>query len=261
MGPVELHHLRRPVVLAAFSGWNDAGDAATGVLDHLTETCETEFVFALDPDDYYDFTENRPVLVRDGDGERSLQWATTEVLLARLPERDLLLISGPEPNLRWKAFCGALVSLLRSVRPEHVVVMGAMLADTPHSRPIPITENGTDYEGPSGIVGVFAGACREAGLEVTSVWASVPHYVADPPNPKATLALLSWVADVIDTPLEVGELPQAATTWEGRVNELLTEETEIAEYVATLEERYDTAEATGEQIALQFERYLRRRER
>ena len=96
MGPVELHHLRRPVVLAAFSGWNDAGDAATGVLDHLTDTCDTEFVFALDPDDYYDFTENRPVLVRQDNGERSIQWATTEVLVARLPDQDHVLVNGPD---------------------------------------------------------------------------------------------------------------------------------------------------------------------
>lgn len=261
MSPVELPHLRRPVVLAAFSGWNDAGDAASGVLDHLADAHDAELAFALDPDDYYVFTDTRPVLTHDEHGEHRLEWATTEIAVAHLPERDLVLVGGPEPNLRWKAFCSALVSVLRSVRPEQVVVMGAMLADAPHSRPIPITENGTDYEGPTGIVGVFASACRAAGFEVTSVWASVPHYVADPPNPKATLALLGWVADVIDTPLETGDLPQYAATWEARVHELVAGDSDIGEYVAGLEERYDTAEATGEQIALQFERYLRRRER
>ena len=261
MVPTRLTDLRRPVVLFAFSGWNDAGDAATGVIDHLTEGYETEFSFQLDPDEYYDLTENRPVLVRQDNGERSIQWATTEVLVARLPDQDLVLVNGPEPNLRWKAFCAALVSAFRSIDPERVIAMGAMLADAPHSRPVPVSEDGTDYEGPTGIVGVLAQACRDAGLTTTSLWASVPHYVADPPNPKATLALLGWVADVIDTPFDVGDLPQAAATWEGRVNELLTEETDIAEYVGKLEERYDTAEATGEQIALQFERYLRRRER
>ncbi len=261
MPPARLADLRRPIVLAAFSGWNDAGDAATGVVDHLSELLETDFGFALDPDDYYDFTENRPVLVRGEDGERTLQWATTEVLVAHLPGRDLVLVNGPEPNLRWKAFCAALVSAFRSIKPDRVITLGAMLADTPHSRPVPVSENGTDYEGPTGIVGVLAGACREAGFEVTSLWASVPHYVADPPNPKATLALLGRIEDLIDETLQVRDLPHLAGVWEGRVNDLVAEDPDIAEYVRTLEERFDTAEATADEIALQFERYLRRRER
>ncbi|MDN5571673.1 MAG: PAC2 family protein [Propionibacteriaceae bacterium] len=261
MVPVELRHLRRPVVLVAFSGWNDAGDAATGVMDHLSEICDTELAFALDPDDYYDFTESRPVIMRDEDGDRTLEWATTEVLVGHLAERDLVLISGPEPNFRWKAFCASLVSLLRSVDPDRVIVMGAMLADAPHTRPTPVSEDGTDYEGPTGIVGVFAGACREAGFDVTSLWASVPHYVSDPPNPKATLALLGRVEDLIDETIDVQDLPQLASVWEERVKELVVEEPDISEYVTGLEERYDTAEATADEIALQFERYLRRRER
>ena len=125
MVPTRLTDLRRPVVLFAFSGWNDAGDAATGVIDHLTEGYETEFSFQLDPDEYYDLTENRPVLVRQDNGERSIQWATTEVLVARLPGQDLVLVNGPEPNLRWKAFCAALVSAFRSINPERVIAMGA----------------------------------------------------------------------------------------------------------------------------------------
>lgn len=249
------------MVLFAFSGWNDAGDAATGVIDHLTETYDTDFGFSLDPDEYYDLTENRPVLVRQDDGERTIQWATTELLVVHLPERDLVLVNGPEPNLRWKAFCAALVSAFRSIRPERVIAMGAMLADAPHSRPVPVSEDGTDYEGPSGIVGVLASACREAGFTVTSLWASVPHYVADPPNPKAALALLARLEEFIDEALDVGDLPQHAALWEGRVNDLVGEDPDIAEYVGTLEERYDTAEATGDEIALQFERYLRRRGR
>ncbi|WP_232547887.1 PAC2 family protein [Propioniciclava soli] len=261
MVPVDLRHLRRPVVLAAFSGWNDAGDAATGAVDHLSGLGDTELAFALDPEDHYDFTETRPVLVRDESGERTLQWATTEVLVVHLEERDLVLINGPEPNFRWKAFCSSLVSLVRSVNPERVIAMGAMLADAPHSRPTPVSENGTDYEGPTGIVGIFASACRDAGFDVTSLWASVPHYVSDPPNPKATVALLSRVEDLIDQTIELGDLPEHATVWEGRVNELVAEDPDIAEYVTDLEERYDTAEATGDEIALQFERYLRRRER
>jgi hypothetical protein len=261
MVTTRLTDLRRPVVLFAFSGWNDAGDAATGVIDHLTETYETEFAFQLDPDEYYDLTENRPVLVRQDDGERSVQWATTELLVAHLPERDLVLVNGPEPNLRWKGFCAALVSAFRSIGPERVIAMGAMLADAPHSRPVPVSEDGTDYEGPSGIVGVLAGACRDAGLTTTSLWASVPHYVAEPPNPKATLALLQRVGEFLDTELDQHDLPQLAATWEARVSDLVGEDPDIVEYVTSLEQRYDTAEATGDEIAYEFERYLRRRGR
>ena len=261
MVPTRLTDLRRPVVLFAFSGWNDAGDAATGVIDHLTEGYETEFSFQLDPDEYYDLTENRPVLVRQDNGERSIQWATTEVLVARLPDQDLVLVNGPEPNLRWKAFCAALVSAFRSINPERVIAMGAMLADAPHSRPVPVSEDGTDYEGPTDIVGVLAQACRDAGLTTTSLWASVPHYVAEPPNPKATLALLQRVGEFLDNELEPGELVDGAATWESRVTVLVAEDPDVAEYVASLEVRYDTAEATGDEIAWEFERYLRRRGR
>ena len=260
MVPTRLTDLRRPVVLFAFSGWNDAGDAATGVIDHLTEGYETEFSFQLDPDEYYDLTENRPVLVRQDNGERSIQWATTEVLVARLPGQDLVLVNGPEPNLRWKAFCAALVSAFRSIDPERVIAMGAMLADAPHSRPVPVSEDGTDYVGPSGIVGVLTSACVDAGLNVTTLWASVPHYVSDPPNPKATLALLSRLEEFLDESVDPGELTSAAALWETRVDELVAEDVDITEYVRELESRYDTAEATGDEIAQQFERYLRRRE-
>lgn len=257
-----LTRLRRPVALVAFSGWNDAGDAATGVLDQLTETTRTRLAFALDPDDYYDFIENRPVLVRSSpEEERTLQWATTEVLVAELDDRDLVLINGPEPNFRWQAFSAAIVSALRSIKPERVITMGAMLADVPHTRPVPVTEDGTDYEGPSGIVGVLAAACRDAGFPVTSLWASVPHYVADPPNPKATLALMHRIEDLLDTAFDLGDLPDAAGIWEARVDELVAEDPDIVTYVSGLEERADTTEATGDEIALQFERYLRRRER
>ena len=254
-----LTDLRRPVVVFAFSGWNDAGDAATGVIDHLSDISDTEFAFALDADEYYDLTQNRPVVVREGD-QRSVQWATTELLVAHLAERDLVLVNGPEPNFRWRAFCGALVSAFRSINPERVIAMGAMLADAPHSRAVPISEDGTDYVGPSGIVGVLTSACVDAGLNVTTLWASVPHYVSDPPNPKATLALVSRLEEFLDEPIDHGELLERSALWETRVDELVAEDVDITEYVRELESRYDTAEATGDEIAQQFERYLRRRE-
>lgn len=256
-----LKGLRRPAIVVAFSGWNDAGDAATGVIDHLVELTDADFVFALDPEDHYDLTANRPVLVRQEDGTRTIEWPTTEVLVGALPDRDVVLVNGPEPTFRWSAFCASLVSAFRTIRPERVIVLGAMLADAPHSRPVPISEDGTDYEGPTGVTGVLAGACRDAGLPTTSLWASVPHYVADPPSPKVTLALLGRVEDLLDQTLEVRDLPHLAQVWEGHVNDLVGDDPEISEYVAGLEQRHDEAVEAGEQIALEFERYLRRRAR
>lgn len=258
---VDLRGLERPVVVVAFSGWNDAGDAATGVVDHLVDLSDAEFAFALDPQDHYDLTANRPVLVRQPDGTRSIEWPTTEVLVGKLPGRHLVLVNGPEPTFRWNAFAASLVSAFRTIGPERVVVLGAMLADAPHSRPVPISEDGTDYEGPTGITGVVAAACRDVGLATTSLWASVPHYVSDAPSPKVTLALLGRVEDLLDQTLDARDLPHQAAVWEGHVNDLVGEDPDIAEYVRGLESRHDEAAETGEQIALEFERYLRRRAR
>jgi predicted ATP-grasp superfamily ATP-dependent carboligase len=198
------------------------------------------------------------------------------VLVAELPERDVVLIGGPEPNYHWRDYTARLMSLLRTVRPELVVLLGALLTDTPHSRPVPVSatasnprvaeELGLDlstYEGPTGILGVLAAECDQLGLTVVSLWASVPHYVAEPPNPKAALALLTRLEDVLNTPLETGELPEDAENWETQVNELVSDDPDIANYIAALEERRDeeTPAATGDTIAAEFERYLRRRNR
>lgn len=252
-----LTDLRRPVVVFAFSGWNDAGDAATGVINHLADAVETTFGFSLDTDVYYDLTQNRPLMLSDG----RVQWTSTDVKVAHLPGRDVVLVSGPEPTFRWRAFCEELVAAFRSIAPERVISMGSMLADVPHSRAVPISEDGTDYAGPIGIVGVLSTACSEAGIDTTTLWASAPHYVADPPNPKATLALLGRLEELIGEPVDATELTTNAGLWETRVDELVAEDLDIADYVHELEARYDTAEATGEEIAQQFERYLRNRGR
>ena len=255
----QLRNLNRPVVIAAFGGWNDAGDSASGVVDHLAELSDADFVFALDPDDFYDFTSNRPVVTNSDAGGRVIEWPTVEVLLGHLPERDVVLIGGPEPNYHWSAFCRQLVSAMISIKPERVILLGAMLADAPHRRPVQISHNSTDYEGPTGIVGVLAESCRDAGLDVHSLWAAVPHYVADPPNPKATLALLGRVEDFLDATLDAGELPQQAAEWEGRVDDLAADDPDVQSYLATLEERYDAeAEGVADQLAAEAERYLRR---
>ena len=269
--------LTSPVIIAAFEGWNDAGEAASGVINHLSLAWQAAPAGAIDPEDYYDFQVTRPVTeVAEGRTER-LVWPTTRLLLARqeLADRDVLLVQGIEPNMRWRAFCAELVTAFSEVRAEMVVLLGALLADSPHTRPVPVTAAASDpalaadlraepvdYKGPTGILGVLQHACADAGLRAVSLWASVPHYVAQPPCPKATLALLRGVEDVLDTSLPLADLPAEARAWERGVDELAEQDSEVAEYVRTLEEAKDATdlpEASGDAIAREFERYLRRR--
>jgi len=273
----DLRDLDDPVVVVAFGGWNDAGSAATGAVEHLSEVYESESVFAIDPDDFYDFQVNRPEVKLDEDDDRELVWPTTELRIAELPDgRPLVLVHGLEPNLRWRQFCTLITSALKSANTRRVHLLGALLADTPHTRPIPVSTSTANralmtsmglapstYEGPTGIVGVLADALERSGVEVLSSWAAVPHYVSHPPCPKATLALLSQLEQLLDTPLELGELPELARAWERGVDELAAEDSEVAEYVTSLEQQQDATdlpEASGEVIAAEFERYLRRRQ-
>jgi proteasome assembly chaperone (PAC2) family protein len=270
-----LRGLRNPAVIAAFGGWNDAGEAASGVIDHLVDQYKAELQFAVDPEEFYDFQVNRPT-TRLVDGVRMLEWPTTEVLVAHLPERDLVLIGGPEPNYRWQEYVARLVSMLRSVQPEMVVLLGALLTDAPHTRPVPVSGTASsqeladelglelsDYEGPTGIIGVLSWECDRVGFPVVSMWASVPHYVAEPPNPKGTLALLTRLEDVLNLPIDSGDLLQEAENWVEQVNELVADDPDISSYITALEERRDeaTPPPSGDTIAAEFERYLRRRDR
>jgi len=271
-----LRDLVDPVVVVAFGGWNDAGDAATGAIEHLEEAYGAELVFSLDPDDFYDFQVNRPLVELNDNDEREIIWPTTALKLAELPDgRDLVLVQGQEPNLRWRQFSTLLASALSSANVTRVHLLGSLLADTPHTRPIPVSVTTGDrslmtklglvpstYEGPTGIIGVLADTLTRAGVEVLSLWSAIPHYVSHPPCPKATLALLSQLEEVLDTNLDLGELTELARAWERGVDELAAEDTEVAEYVASLEQQQDAAElpeASGEAIAAEFERYLRRR--
>ena len=269
--------LTSPVIIAAFEGWNDAGEAASGVINHLSLAWQATEVGAIDPEDYYDFQVTRPVTeVAEGRTER-LIWPTTRLLAAKqeATERDLLLVHGIEPNMRWRGFCSELVTSFSELGIELVVLLGALLADSPHTRPVPVAAAASDpalaadlraepvdYKGPTGIVGVLQHACADAGIPAVSLWASVPHYVAQPPCPKATLALIRGVEDVLDVSLPLADLPQEARAWERGVDELAEQDTEVADYVRTLEEAKDATdlpEASGDAIAREFERYLRRR--
>ena len=266
--------LRRPVVVGAFEGWNDAADAATAVIEHLAASYPTDLIFELDSEEYYDYQIVRPRVANSDDG-REIVWPTTSISVAHLPARDVVLVSGPEPNMHWQRFCTSLVSAFRSTEPELIILLGAMLTDSPLSRPLQVTAytgdqalaralglESSNYEGPTGITGVLADACRRAGLREISLWASVPHYVASPPNPKATLALLSRVEDLLDTALELDDLPELARAWTRGVDELAAEDSEISEYIESLEAQQDEnnlPQASGDSIAAEFERYLRRR--
>jgi proteasome assembly chaperone (PAC2) family protein len=266
-----------PIVIAAFEGWNDAADAASAVVDHLVRVWGARTVGAVDPEDFYDFQVNRPVVGSDALGHRRLTWPTTSIAIASPPEldRDVILLRGIEPSMRWRQFCAELLAACDDLGSTLVVTLGALLADTPHTRPIPVSGTATEpdlvdrlkleqstYEGPTGIVGVFQDACVQLDMPAVSYWAAVPHYVAQPPCPKATLALLGQLEDLFEASIPLGDLPEDARAWERGVDELAEEDEDVADYVRALEETRDTTdlpEASGEAIAREFERYLKRR--
>jgi len=266
--------LDEPVVIAAFEGWNDAADAASDAVEHLHRVWDATSIGEIDPDDYYDFQVTRPTVSLIDGVTRHISWPTTRLSLAR-PGRDIVLIRGLEPNMRWRSFSAELVDAVQRLGASTVVTLGALLADAPHTRPVPVSGSAGDqetatrlgldhsrYEGPTGIRGVFADACQRAGLSSVSFWAAVPHYVAQPPCPKATLALLRRVEDVLDIDLPLDDLPDRARSWERQVDELAEGDSDVAEYVRSLESReseVDLPEASGDAIAREFERYLRRR--
>jgi proteasome assembly chaperone (PAC2) family protein len=274
--PEALPDLVDPVMLCAFEGWNDAGDAASSAVLHLEEVWSATQIAEFDPEEYYDLQVNRPEIVIE-DGVRSIEWPTTRISIARIPlaSRDVVLVHGIEPSMRWRSFTAELLGAARELGVEMVVTLGALLADTPHTRPVPVSGTSSDpalslklgyepssYEGPTGIVGVLQDACLSAGIPSVSLWAAVPHYVAQPPCPKATLALLTRIEDLLDVPVPLADLVEESRAWQLGVDELASDDDEIQAYVAQLEEVVDTAElpeASGDAIAREFERYLRRR--
>ncbi len=266
------------VMLAAFEGWNDAGSAATQALVHLHEAWDAEEVEQLDPEEYHDFQVNRPVIEIGEDGTREISWPTTSVAVATGPRsgRQVVLVHGIEPSMRWRRYCAELLDIAAGLGVRTVVTVGALLADVPHTRPIPVNATSEDaavrsalaleassYEGPTGIVGVLQHEAAARGMQSLSLWAAVPHYVAHPPSPKASLAILHRIEQLLGESIPLGELPDDAAAWQAGVDELAGEDSEIGDYVRQLEEAKDTAElpeASGEAIAREFERYLRRRD-
>lgn len=276
--------LRDPVLVAGFTGWNDAGDAASDAVAWLAAHFGARPFATIDPDEHYDFQANRPTVELIDGVIREITWPTLEFSAA--PANgvgpDLVLLSGPEPNLRWRNFCDTVLTVARETGCTTVVTFGALLADTPHSQPIRVTGSTTDtglmerlglershYEGPTGIVGVLHDACRAAGLASASLWAPVPHYVATPPNPPATRALLDRFASLTGRPLDLRELAVASEAWKARVESAVDSDDEMRDYVRALEEQSDDPVAaddpgrnpeeipSGDALAAAFEEYLR----
>lgn len=269
--------LRSPVAVAAFEGWNDAADASTAVVEHLEEVWKARLIAALDPEEFYDFQVNRPTVTL-ADGEtRSIEWPTTRFAAAEPPgtDRDVVLIRGIEPSMRWRGFCEQVLEICHSLEVSRVVLLGALLADVPYTRPLPISGSASDpnaaarlnlvptrYEGPTGIVGILHDACARAEVEAVSFWVHVPHYANNPPCPKATLALLHRVEEVLDLPVPMADFAEESAEWEQRVRAAAEQDAELGEYVRELEERVGDAgiqPLTGDEIAKEFEKYLRRR--
>jgi proteasome assembly chaperone (PAC2) family protein len=268
---------RITVMLAAFEGWNDAGEAASDALRYLNRLWGGKKVASIDADEYYDFQFTRPTVRRTASGERKIKWPSTRIYKASAPGTnvDVIFIQGTEPSYKWRAYTAELLVHAEALHVDYVILVGALLADVPHSRPIPVSTSTDDsalrerlnleasqYEGPVGIVGVLSEVSLLAGIPTVSLWAAVPHYVAQAPSPKAQLALLHRIEELLQVPLDTHELAEESDAWERGVNELATEDPEIAAYVRQLEEAKDTAdlpEASGESIAREFERYLKRR--
>lgn len=267
--------LHEPVVIAAFEGWNDAGDAATTAARYLIDRWDAELVADVDPEEFYDFTSTRPEVRLDDDGLREIVWPATEIHAGTIPggDQDVLLIIGTEPQLRWRTYCEQLTAVAQGQGARLCLTLGALLAEVPHTRPTPIVGTAYEpevvaglelqpshYEGPTGIVGVLHDAWRRAGLRSASLWATVPAYVPGAPSPKAALALVERAATMLQTWVPTTDLEIASASYERQVSELVDADEETATYVASLEERHDVDPGvlpSADSIAEEVERFLR----
>ncbi len=277
--------LRRPVLIAGFEGWNDAGDAASGAATWLTQhsRSDAERVAFIDPEEHFDFQARRPQVTLAGGVTRSVAWPENVFFTVHRDERDLVVLRGIEPSYRWPSFCRAVLSVARATSCEMVVTFGALLADVPHTREARVTGTATDpdlvvrlglaqsrYEGPTGIVGVLHDHCRAQGMDSVSLWAPVPHYLAAPPNPPAILALLGRAAGLLGLDLDLSRLHRTAAAWREKVDEVTSADDDVRGYVRTLEARYDAETSgdpsdtswganlpTGDELANEVERFLR----
>src|SRR3954447_21649942 len=273
--------LERPVMITAFRGWNDGGQGASLGGGYLAKQWEATRFGEIDPENFYDFQATRPhVSLVDGTTRR-IDWPENAFYHARMTgsDRDVVLLLGIEPNLRWRTFSTIVTDLARELEVELVVTLGSLLADVPHTRPSPVSGSATDpalveqlslqasrYEGPTGIVGVLHDACRRAGLPSASLWAAVPHYVSLAPSPRAALALCERLAELVEAPIDTTELAEAAEHYSEQVTEAVSADAETAAYVEELEQRSDELGdevdlPSGDSLAAELTRFLRERER
>jgi proteasome assembly chaperone (PAC2) family protein len=285
---MEIHQiplLRDPVMVIAFSGWNDAAEAASCAVEHLlsgwrdkNDDVIPELIANVESEDFYDFQVNRPVVTIDESQIRSITWPSTQVFGMAIPsmKRDLVFVTGVEPSMKWKSFTSDLLDLADDLEVSLIVSLGSLLADTPHTRPITVTATGSHpsianrlgvsvskYEGPTGILGIIQDGCMRRGIDAISLWAAVPHYASNAPSPKATLALINTLEEFLNIKIPLSDLPDKSDAWEREVNDLAADDSEIADYVKALEESKDAAELpeiSGDTIAKEFERYLRRQQ-
>ncbi len=271
--------LRSPVLVASFSGWNDAASAASTALGAIGASLDAELIARIDPEEFFDFQANRPTIdISDGQLQ-GVEWPDNLIVAATAEgaERDLLLISGTEPSTRWRTFCNSVLDVAEACGVESVVTFGSLIADVAHTRPVPITGLATDeamidqlgfedvaYEGPTGVLGIFHAIARERGMSAASLWAAVPHYAAAVPNPKAGLALLRRLEGMIGIAVEAPELEEAAAAFEQQVTQAVAANPEIKEMVERLEEQQDEVAGfsqedvpSGDAIAQEFQRFLR----
>lgn len=273
-------HLDRPPVICAFRGWNDGGEAASIALRYLQERWDASTFATLDPEEFYDFQVARPTVRMEDGVSRVIEWPKSEFAAASVAGKDVVLFSAVEPNVRWRTFTTAVLGTAEEIGCSMLVTLGAFLTDVPHSRPVPVVGSAVDeetaerlglarsqYEGPTGIVGVLHDASNRAGLPSVSLWAAVPHYLPVAPNPKAALALVERVTDLLEVPVDTSSLSRAVESWEQTVLGAVRESDELSEYVARLEaatdERVREGELaeeqmpSGEAIAAELERFLR----
>jgi predicted ATP-grasp superfamily ATP-dependent carboligase len=273
--------LRAPAMVCAFQGWNDAGDAASSAVSFLASALEARRFARIDSEEFYDFQANRPSVQFDEGHKREIVWPTVEVFEAPAPRapRDLVLVQGIEPSMRWRAFSSHLVDLAEALGVQVVVSLGALLGDVPHTRPVTMTGYASDpslvdrlgmagssYEGPTGIVGVLHHACADAGLPSASLWAAVPHYVAAAANPKAALALVRRLEGLIGVSVDVSDLETAAADYERQVGLAVQSDPDIQAFVERLEQAAESEEdssgedvPSGDILAREFQRFLRQR--
>ena len=279
--------LRHPVLVAAFTGWNDAGDAATDAIELLANQYGAEQVGYIDPEEHIDFQALRPTVVISDGVTREIRWPGTRILAARVPDstRDLVLVLGPEPHLKWRDYCDAVLEVVGEFGCELAVTLGSLLADASHHRAVRITGSTTEpalmarlgmtrsrYEGPTGIVGVLHDVLRSSGVPSASLWAPVPHYVASPPNPPAQLALLEGLAALAEVPIGLAELRVQTAAWRARIDAFVADDEELSQYVARLDAQSDDDVVeepdlptfveedelpTGDALAAELEAFLR----